>query len=58
MDHFKVLEGASSSHVEYVEYSDEETVACEKMLGRLNSENDMTNEQWESFGKYISRENS
>ena len=35
-----------------------ETVACEKMLGRLNTENDMRYEQWDSFGKNISRENS
>lgn len=35
-----------------------ETVACEKMLGTLNWQIDMTNKQWDSFSRYMMGGNS
>lgn len=33
-----------------------ENAACEKMLGRLNVQSGMANEQWDSFSRYMSGE--
>lgn len=46
-----MLERATNS--ENVEATNYGTLACEKMLGRLNWKNDMVIEQWDSFSGHM-----